>query len=73
MKVEKHIPLPPIRQEYANYPFEEMEVGDSFFVPDMDGIMAHRLQVQISYQRHRSDKRFTSRRVADGVRVWRSK
>jgi hypothetical protein len=74
VKIDKKVPLPPskrIRKE--NYPFREMNVGDSFFLP-LDGIPVSELQTRLANAwRHcrEEGKRFTSRRVEGGVRVWR--
>lgn len=55
------------------YPFREMEIGDSFLVPG-DGDK-RQLQARIgsaaSYYGKRNNKRFVTRSVEGGVRVWR--
>jgi hypothetical protein len=67
MKVEKGIPAPLMR-EVIDYPYENMEVGDSFFV---EGGTLNRM----CYQNRRWGKklggRFTVKKVEGGVRVWR--
>ena len=77
VKIEKHVPLPTLREEYSHYPFDEMDVGDSFYVPDVgDGRSIHRLQTQVSYMNRHASKatgKFTTRRVDGGLRVWRFK
>ena len=57
------------------YPFERMEVGDSFLIKP-NGTPKRQLQVRVcaAWTRHASrknGKRFTSRSVEGGVRVWR--
>lgn len=66
--IEKGIPLPS-RQVARKYPFDEMEVGDSFFVTDVSVVLLH------AHARRHSPRRFTCRTVVEGdikgVRVWR--
>jgi len=73
MQFDKNVPMPSAREEYKSYQFDRMEVGDSFYVADPDGKTAHRIQTQVSYQKRygATAKRFTTRRVGDGIRVWR--
>ena len=68
-KVEKGIPVPP-RQ--ARYPFREMKVGESFFVPCTDEEKA-RIQNRLtnSCAKARGFGTFTVRRVEGGVRAWK--
>lgn len=69
IKIEKDIPLPHARYEREIFPFKELQVGDSFFVP----------QDHLSFYSVRSlatinktiEKKFTCRRCEGGVRVWR--
>ena len=62
----------------AKYPFREMEVGDSFFVPAESAESAHRVQINISSssvqmsKREGAGKKFATRKVEGGVRVWRT-
>jgi hypothetical protein len=70
IKIESGVPLPPHQARNAKYPFSAMQIGDSFFVPNVTvsslaGCMAH--------ARHRDAGRiYTSRTVEGGVRVWRT-
>ncbi len=72
-KIDKNIPFPSRNSWHAKYPFPEMEVGDSFFVPnkttrDLCGTVA-------GWTKRHPGAKFTSRTVRendiDGVRVWR--
>ena len=65
--VEK-VNLPKPRVVYA-YPYEDMEVGDSFVVP-----VSHRQQVYNANCRatKRLGYKFTSRTEGEFVRVWRT-
>lgn len=65
MKVEKGIPIP------ARYPFNQMEVGDSFVVP------MEITRYAVSTAAHRYGKKhgikFTVRRMTDKtIRCWRT-
>jgi hypothetical protein len=70
ISVEKGIPIESKvgRGAAARYPFAQMEVGDSFFVP---GKRSGQLSNHCSYQRLKTGRRFTIRKVDGGVRVWR--
>lgn len=65
-KIEKGIRVPdPVR-----YPWDELKVGDSFFVP---GATAAKMGGSLSYQRRKHpDRKFTSCTVDGGVRIWRT-
>lgn len=69
-KVDKNIP-PPTRK--AKYPFAEMQVGDSFFVPDMT---TRSLQNAASYYRKTLNYKFESKAREEngvkGARIWRT-
>jgi len=64
--IEKNIPTPPKRNIY---PYRQMDVGDSFLVPEA------RIQI-VSNNNYRVSKltgmRFIARREGMGVRVWRT-
>lgn len=70
--VEKGIPLPPKSKTgpRTRYPFEEMQVGDSFLVPD--GKAKNRaLAIAMTRAGKMLGTQYTQRQVSDGVRVWR--
>src|SRR5690606_14294925 len=68
-KVEKGIPVPPVKQgPYSRYPWLQMEVGDSFFVP---GVEYSAFKQQPSNAGRRYGRKYASRSVDGGVRVWR--
>ena len=76
-KIEKGIPLAPKTQlRRSRYPFSQMEVGDSFFVPveaDVElGLLHHRVHSCASYMGKRLGRKFTTRSNETGVRVWRT-
>lgn len=70
-QIEKNIPIPGVAARNTKYPFLQLEVGDSFFVPCAEeqkksfrGRLAGRV-VKIK------DRKFTVRSVDGGMRVWR--
>ena len=71
-KISKRVPLPSesgCGEGVARYPFEAMKVGDSFLVPHSLGESVK--AACCSYGRRRG-KKFVSRKVGNGRRVWRS-
>jgi len=73
-KIEKGVPQPTKRGSkfYNSYPFREMKVGDSFFVPK-DSVNEASFRSAVAYfaLRHQ-EYRFTVRREDNGgLRVWR--
>ena len=65
-KIEKGKPLPP---RNARYPFSEMEIGDSIYVPNQTtrGAVG---QAARNYG-HRNGVKFATRTDDKGVRIWR--
>lgn len=70
--VDKGVPLPRPRASQSKYPWDEMAVGDSFFVPHGDPTV---IAGCASHQKRRGTGRFTTRSLVEngvaGVRVWR--
>ena len=66
--LDKGVPSPD-RHQRSKYPWDDMEVGDSFFAP---GTKASSLNGAISMRR---PKKFTRRTLVEngvkGIRVWR--
>lgn len=80
MQIEKNIPLPPRAYDKAGrntrYPFPDMEIGDSFILKlSADPKKARAKRVSISglmlYHARKRGAKYASRRLADGLRVWR--
>jgi hypothetical protein len=83
LKIEKDIPLPPRQRGKGyvaehNYPWDKMEVGDSFFVPG--DLVRQRNRAEVSYYNWKrrwnieaEDFKIESRAVDNGIRVWRVK
>ena len=63
-KVEKGVPCP--GRHGIKYPFREMAVGDSFFVPN-----GERNSIGVSAVKILGKGNFTIRSVDGGVRAWR--
>ena len=66
-EVEKGVPQPTPRDMFLKYPWKVMDVGDSFFVPDSE--ISSRQNFH-SCAKNRGIK-ISTRRVDDGIRVWR--
>jgi hypothetical protein len=73
-KIEKGIPLPPPangrpQSKPNSYPWDDMEVGDSFFVHDPQKVNS--VKVSAHNMNSRSKRKFTTRILDGGIRVWR--
>jgi hypothetical protein len=78
IKLDKGVPIPPRTRGHGphrKFPWEEMEIGDSFFVPKKG---KHYPQTDVSaksyVKRHlatMAGKKFAARRNSEGVRIWR--
>ena len=80
MKIDRNIPLPAARHippgYSSKYPFAKLTPGDSFLVPlPADPKKARAKRVSISglmlYHARKRGAKYASRRLADGLRVWR--
>ena len=82
-KIEKGIPIPPKAERGGNsagrlgiYPWKEMEVGDSFFIPAKDRGDAKIIQLRVGsaaknqWQNH--GRVIVTRSLPGGIRVWRA-
>jgi len=67
IKVDKGIPIP--LGKYG-YPFDEMEVGDSFYV---DSKLSGAINAMGNWNRNNPNKRIVSRTQGKGRRFWRTK
>jgi hypothetical protein len=83
--IEKGIPVPPTISVSNRYPYADMDVGDSFFVPDTT-LTAHGKPLKFSGLASMTSRKgtemtealgktykFISRTVEGGFRVWRVK
>jgi hypothetical protein len=81
LPIETGIPVPDLNASKRVYPFAEMKEGDSFLVPvpasPSETFHARRKHKQAFVaeraRRYRAatGRKFTTRQVEDGVRVWR--
>lgn len=72
MQIEKNIPIPEIegRGRPREYPFYDMEVGDSVF---FDGeTLPCKQYVAAKIAGSKTGKTFSGRTVDGGVRIWRT-
>lgn len=78
IKIEKDIPIPVTE---IKYPFDKMDIGDSFFIPENDKKVRFKIQCAVRsyfniYRKKtnfivESTMKITSKSLEDGVRVWR--
>ena len=66
-KVEKDVPLPEPKVRH-NYPYEQMQVGESFWV---DGLSLQALCNSNLRWSKKLNRKFICRREGEGVRIWR--
>jgi hypothetical protein len=65
--IDKNIPL----ASKKAYPFDEMEVGDSFLIPCTDPKKISLIRAQINNAKKRyPNKVISTRKEEDGLRVW---
>lgn len=69
IKIEKGVPYPQTNHHRIVYPFQEMEIGDSFVVENRKKISPSMAQ----YNKRHPEKRFSARTVNGVTRVWRIK
>ena len=73
--IEKDIPLPTTGRR-VKYPFKDMEVGDSFFVPPEGHFGGEPLRKRINQNAYQNGRKigmkFITRVEKRGVRVWRT-
>lgn len=77
--IEKNIPIPLKQTRGSKYPFADMEVGDSFFIPELSlgsvsgnvSKNARALGIKMETRPVREKDPDTGKEV-DGVRVWRT-
>lgn len=66
-KIEKNIPL---KASHA-YPFDQMQSGDSFLVPETDKAKISGIRAQINSLKKKYPNKIISTRTEDyGLRVW---
>ena len=68
IEINKKIPIPPLKKRNV-YPYKDMAIGDSFFVP------TGKIQIvcNANYRTGKQlGKKFIARKDQEGVRVWRT-
>ena len=72
-EIEKNIEMEEIVRRSKKYPFDKMEVGDSFFVPCQPELKASKQASLLGCcrQKRLAGKKFSSRRCDGGFRIWR--
>lgn len=70
-EIEKKVPVPPTDRpgRPSKYPFREMVPGDSFFVAGQTVREGASSAARVFA--HRSGRKFRTRTVEGGVRIWR--
>jgi hypothetical protein len=81
LEINRGVPIPPPpmgRGSPRLYPFPDMQIGDSFFIPapssspDDLAKVAYRAYFAVSnWRRKHPETKFTVRRMGDRVGVWR--
>lgn len=69
-KIEKNIPMPLIRG-FRMYPYREMKVGNSIFIPDSDVPPSGAYPAPHYFAKRNPEYKFTVRKVEGGFRIWR--
>lgn len=68
--IENNVPIPRLKQPAAKYPFRDLQVGQSFFVPDV-AAREKSMRAQVYTAAKHLGVKFTTRVENGGVRVWR--
>jgi len=69
--VEKNVDMPVMRVTASKYPYDEMEVGDSFMVTSERVSMINTMCGVNKKKGEELGMKFIAKRVEGGVRVWR--
>lgn len=73
-EIQKNVPIPAVHKTggpTVKYPFRAMEVGDSF-TAEVSAAEAKQIQRAATSFSRRNGVKFTTRRTASGVGVWRT-
>jgi len=76
-KIEKNVKILPRNRKIKKYPFENLEIGDSFLVKcteDKNTITGQRIRASFgSFAKYYKSKiKITIRAVDEGMRTWRT-
>ena len=73
-QIERKVPFVPIsKTRQTKYPFPDMKIGDSFFVPADNTKAIPRVRSAASLWAQKYNRKLVTRVVDGGVRVWRVK
>lgn len=72
LPIEKGVPLPLRKKHDSRYDWENMEIGDSIFVPDGKAKSLGSCAYSWSRRNH-VDWGFTVREEGEGCRIWRTR
>lgn len=79
VKIEKGIEMPRINSKNSYYPYEKMEVGDSFYIEVKEGENMWNVQSRLLTSsksfilKNNLQWKFTTRKMDKGFRIWRIK
>lgn len=68
MKIEKGIPVPKVGDAMRKFPFDQMEVGDSFLI---NGAEPGKVSGAAYHYGRTHQKKFSIQKTEDGHRCWR--
>ena len=75
-EIGKGLPIPKgtgcggFRPRPAIYPLEELEIGESFLVPDLKKGRSARAIARFTARKN--GRKFASRKTSEGIRIWRT-
>lgn len=71
-KIEKGVPILETRgTRTEEYPFRDLEIGDSFLIPSPSSKEKQSILSQAYNRGKKLNRRFVTRTVPEGLRVWR--
>ena len=71
IKIDKNVPLPKLRSPLNKYPWADMQVGDSFFIPQDPATVRASLYSCTKWARIKIATRRVTENGVEGIRVWR--
>jgi hypothetical protein len=66
ISIDRGVPIP---RRGGKYPYEELGVGDSFFVPNGESQLVSNNNWRMS---KKLDRKFVCKKIDGGIRVWRT-
>jgi hypothetical protein len=72
IKVEEGVPIPEAAQRGTLYPWEDMKIGSSFFIPGDPAKVFNKVTTAANRRKSlHPGENYTTRKVEGGVRCWR--